>query len=191
MRHLGLTADSPDLDRGLKVLISDSYVETARPRVDWARSEQLALQETVSRFQSEHGYDLIVTPTVGREPAAAASPDDDYLEDGRPFWQSHINVASHTFLFNLTGQPALAIPCGFTQSGQPVSLQLVGAVGADRKVLQAGNELVDALRIQRGTAAVVLINGPSSAGKTSLAKAITAKRAAVRALVGFAICLIR
>ncbi len=31
-----------------------------------------------------------------------------------------------TLPFNLTGQPAVSIPCGFTPEGLPVGLQLVG-----------------------------------------------------------------
>src|SRR5262245_51604349 len=39
--------------------------------------------------------------------------------------------------FNVTGQPALSIPCGLTSSGLPVGLQIVGNAFADRLVLSA------------------------------------------------------
>lgn len=174
IHHLGLSVDSADLDPGLKVLISSPAFHRSPGRLNWARSVRFKLQQTVSRFQTDNRYDLIVTPTVGHEPAFAAPPEQDYLEQGRPFWESHTNIASHTFLFNLTGQPVLAVPCGFTRSGQPVSLQLAGSVGADSFVLQAGKEFVEALKNRRGTPEVILINGPSSAGKSSLARAIAA-----------------
>lgn len=35
-------------------------------------------------------------------------------------------LPDHTLPFNLTGQPALSIPCGFSKSGPPIDLQLVG-----------------------------------------------------------------
>jgi len=38
--------------------------------------------------------------------------------------------------FNLTGQPAASIPCGWTDSGLPVGIQLVGRRFQDRGVLQ-------------------------------------------------------
>jgi aspartyl-tRNA(Asn)/glutamyl-tRNA(Gln) amidotransferase subunit A len=41
--------------------------------------------------------------------------------------------------FNLTGLPALAVPCGFTRAGLPASLQLVGRPFAEAEVLAAGH----------------------------------------------------
>jgi aspartyl-tRNA(Asn)/glutamyl-tRNA(Gln) amidotransferase subunit A len=41
--------------------------------------------------------------------------------------------------FNLTGHPALAVPCGFTPAGLPASLQLVGRPFGEADVLAAGH----------------------------------------------------
>ena len=41
----------------------------------------------------------------------------------------------YTCPFNLTGQPAVSVPCGFTASGLPIGLQLVGAPFQDAAVL--------------------------------------------------------
>ena len=40
-----------------------------------------------------------------------------------------------TYPFNLSGQPAISIPCGFTAGGIPVGLQIVGPWGQDDLVL--------------------------------------------------------
>ena len=46
-----------------------------------------------------------------------------------------INVAGRftpfTPLFNLTGQPAISVPAGFSADGLPLSVQLVGRSGAE------------------------------------------------------------
>ena len=42
-----------------------------------------------------------------------------------------------TYPFNLTGQPAATVPCGFTSEGLPVGLQIVGKWHAETTVLRA------------------------------------------------------
>ena len=79
-------------------------------------------------------YELFLTPTIATPPyesgifgpsevagEAVSSP----LE---PFF---------THPFNLTGQPAASIPVGFTDSGLPVGLQIVGRRFAEKTVLRA------------------------------------------------------
>jgi aspartyl-tRNA(Asn)/glutamyl-tRNA(Gln) amidotransferase subunit A len=44
----------------------------------------------------------------------------------------------YTAPFNLTGLPALSLPCGFTTSGLPVGLQIVSRPWAESTVLRAG-----------------------------------------------------
>jgi len=35
-------------------------------------------------------------------------------------------IAPYMFFANLTGQPAISVPCGFTSDGDPVGIQIVG-----------------------------------------------------------------
>ena len=51
------------------------------------------------------------------------------------FWQS----PSLTVPFNCTGGPALALPCGFTENGLPLSLQFAGRPFEDAKIFQIGH----------------------------------------------------
>jgi aspartyl-tRNA(Asn)/glutamyl-tRNA(Gln) amidotransferase subunit A len=78
-------------------------------------------------------YDLLVTPTLSVDafeigivgPRAVA---------GQPV--SHL-AWTLCYPFNLTGQPAATVPCGFTRAGLPVGLQIIGPRFADALVLRA------------------------------------------------------
>lgn len=76
-------------------------------------------------------YDLLLTPTLPTEAFAAAGPLP--LErDGQPH-----NPIAFTYPFNFTGHPAASVRAGFTDSGLPCGLQIVGPRHRDDLVLQA------------------------------------------------------
>jgi Asp-tRNA(Asn)/Glu-tRNA(Gln) amidotransferase A subunit family amidase len=82
-------------------------------------------------------YDLLLTPQM---PVAAWSVDagaNDGPNDaeGRPM--SFLDRVPFMYPFNLTGQPAANVPCGFTAEGLPVGLQIVGRWHDDASVLRA------------------------------------------------------
>ncbi len=62
--------------------------------------------------------DYLVLPTVPVPPYPADAPGHD-PDDFFLLW-------SNTFVFNITGQPAISIPCGMTSGGLPIGLQIVG-----------------------------------------------------------------
>jgi aspartyl-tRNA(Asn)/glutamyl-tRNA(Gln) amidotransferase subunit A len=75
-------------------------------------------------------YPLLLTPTM---PVAPFSAD---LENP-PGYSDSYQWLPFTVPFNFTRQPAASVPCGFTRSGLPVGLQIVGPMHADLLVLQA------------------------------------------------------
>ena len=57
----------------------------------------------------------------------------------------------YTYPFNLTQQPALSVPCGFTSAGLPIGLQVVGPRHADALVLRVGQRVPDRHRLASRT----------------------------------------
>jgi aspartyl-tRNA(Asn)/glutamyl-tRNA(Gln) amidotransferase subunit A len=46
--------------------------------------------------------------------------------------------------FNVLGWPALAMPCGFSDEGMPIGLQLVAAPGEEETLFRVGAALEEA-----------------------------------------------
>jgi aspartyl-tRNA(Asn)/glutamyl-tRNA(Gln) amidotransferase subunit A len=77
-------------------------------------------------------YDLLLTPAVSipafdAKPAGHSPMEPNAMLGWTPF----------SYPFNLTQQPACSIPCGLTQAGLPMGLQLVGPMFGDALVLRA------------------------------------------------------
>ena len=97
--------------------------------------KRAALWETTRKFFDR--YDLLLTPTLPVPPFAAGriGPETAAVAAGAllPFG----DWIPFTYPWNLTGQPAASVPCGFTRDGLPVGLQIVGRRFADATVLRA------------------------------------------------------
>jgi aspartyl-tRNA(Asn)/glutamyl-tRNA(Gln) amidotransferase subunit A len=96
---------------------------------------QLALR---SLFDT-HSLDAILTPTL---PITAARKDQTsvHFDDG---YEEKLEAAYVRFCvaWNVTGVPALSLPCGRDGNGLPVGLQVVGRPFAEATVLRIGREL--------------------------------------------------
>ena len=120
-----------DIDAGLLPIIEETlasgptrYVQAWFDRLAWWQHPRAFFEK----------YDLLLTPTT-TTPA---------FEHGRlfPTEIDGVKVDRHassvfTYPFNLTGQPAISVPCGFTNAGLPIGLQIVGRRFDDGTVLRA------------------------------------------------------
>ena len=145
----------------LRRLIDSRDIYLANERPDWIEPTLMRLiLSGSSRSAVEHGrallartvfygavrkffeeFDLLLTPTT---PVAAWSVEPGPEEgpkqiEGRPT-PTMFDRIPFTYPFNLTGQPAATVPCGFTAEGLPVGLQIVGRWHADAVVLRAAAE---------------------------------------------------
>ncbi len=84
----------------------------------------------------EHA-DVIVTPTLSR---TALPIEQDFFApieiDGQPIDTMRRAWYPYTLPFNMTGNPAVSIPCGWDSDGLPVGLQLIGRLGEDALLLR-------------------------------------------------------
>ena len=80
------------------------------------------------KFES---YDLILTPTMTVEAFPVGCPptqiNDEIID---PFY----GAFPFTFPINMIGFPAASIPCGFTENGMPVGLQVIANIGEEGKI---------------------------------------------------------
>ena len=75
--------------------------------------------------------DVLVTPTVPIPPPTLAelTQNPDLL---RP---RELLMLRNTLPFNVWGWPAISVPCGFTGTGLPIGLQIIGPPWEERRVL--------------------------------------------------------
>ena len=121
------------MDPGLVALVKQ-YEHLGAADYAEALLKRTVLWETARKFFDR--YDLLLTPTVPVAPFALRNIAPDTISADRgllPFG----DWIPFTYPWNLTGQPAATIPCGFTCDGLPVGLQIVGRRFADATVLRA------------------------------------------------------
>lgn len=83
-------------------------------------------------------FDLLLTPTLAT--AAFPHPEPRWMPGPAELCGKPIDPFLGwllTYPFNLTGQPTITVPCGFTNEGLPVGLQIVGRPRQDVAVLSA------------------------------------------------------
>ncbi|MGO4328061.1 amidase [Cupriavidus sp. 2TAF22] len=106
--------------------------------VDYQRAnfERTRLFRHVQALLRDH--DFIAVPTIAR---TALPIDQDLFGqieiDGRLYDEVRSNWFPWTMPFNLTGHPAITLPCGFGRDGLPVGLQLVGRLRGESDLLGA------------------------------------------------------
>jgi aspartyl-tRNA(Asn)/glutamyl-tRNA(Gln) amidotransferase subunit A len=100
-----------------------------------------AIQKRTEIFRMVQGwfgkFDLIATPTMSAPPVRADHGVDEPLTIGgravgdlREAWIPYLN------LFNLSGHPAVNIPCGLSESGLPLGIQFAAPWYADAQLIR-------------------------------------------------------
>jgi amidase len=155
------TPDFTDADAAFRVLRAQEFfsLHGVKPRErmketvqqEIARGEKLTGEDVeravvlrdgvrarVGVFQER--YEFFVLPTVQVLPFDIEQPyvtSINGLELG-----SYIDWMRSCYYVSILGVPALSVPCGFSEAGLPVGLQIVGRAGADWDVLRLGRAIM-------------------------------------------------
>ncbi|XBB69758.1 amidase family protein [Nocardioides sp. WV_118_6] len=117
------------LDPGLLALIRYGRTLSARDLAG-AHERRAALRQ---RMREElEAFDLLLTPTMlgTAFPLGLDAPPEEAAAD-----VVGLGWTPFTYLFNLTGQPAVSVPAGLSRAGLPLGVQLVGRLHRDGDVL--------------------------------------------------------
>lgn len=156
-----ITEDVPDFqgaDEAFKTLRAWSFAhahkqhllehrDKLKDTVIWNTEEGLRLsgQQVARAFEQQTevyhnmrefmtGVDFLVLPTVQVLPFAVSQP---YVSEiNGVALETYIDWMKSCYLISVTGLPAISVPAGFSASGLPVGLQIVGRHRADLSVLQ-------------------------------------------------------
>lgn len=104
----------------------------------WAYLKAQRLRELLRRdlAQAMANVDVLLTSTV---PIEAPTIEQCTVKPGDPLPAVLTQVPLLTRPFNLTGSPVISIPCGFTLSGIPIGMQIVGKPFDEAMVLRVAH----------------------------------------------------
>ena len=136
-------ADLEELDPGHRELVLDYIIRWCSRSAGISASQTIRNFHCIDRMQQATAratapYDVVLSPVApmaafpAEQPMPVPDPD-------RPM--GHIGF---TVPYNMSGQPAATVNCGFTADGRPIGLQLAGAVGNDAELLRVAAWYEDA-----------------------------------------------
>jgi aspartyl-tRNA(Asn)/glutamyl-tRNA(Gln) amidotransferase subunit A len=113
------------IEAGLFISAAE-YIQAQRARTLFDRQSRQLLNEV----------DLLAGPTL---PITAPRIGATEVQAGDTVMPSSPALTQYTRAFNLNGFPAITVPCGFSEEGLPIGLQLAGRPFDEETVLRAAH----------------------------------------------------
>ena len=101
---------------------------------DLSRADVIRTQIYLRMLDFFETHDFLVAPTTQVEPFDIET--EWVTEINGQTMQDYLEWMSVCCVITPTGLPTISMPCGFSPSGLPVGLQIIGRPGADLQVLQ-------------------------------------------------------
>ena len=127
--------------------LDPSLVETIDRGARWSAVDlQRAARERSACFGTVQSlferFDLLASPVLAAPPLSIhQNPHGPVVIAGRDAGPIRSGWYPYTLPFNLSGHPALALPCGRSASGLPLGVQLVGPWHSEDLLLEVGARL--------------------------------------------------
>ena len=116
-------------EKGMTVLGHDVFMTQARMH---------AMGRRMAAFHRD--YDVLLTPGLGHLPPKLGWIDM-MLDDADEYWDRVAAFSPFTVWFNQTGQPAISLPMGQTETGFPVSVQAVARYADEATLFRLSAQL--------------------------------------------------
>jgi aspartyl-tRNA(Asn)/glutamyl-tRNA(Gln) amidotransferase subunit A len=133
----GAAKSTENLDAGQRTQLDPGLADIVEQGKRFSATEYLTAMAVRDAMGTRMGafhqrYSLLLTPTMPIPPFAAGVEVPPGSSATR--WTAW---TPYTYPFNMTQQPAVSVPCGFTSDGLPIGLQIIGPRHSDATVIAA------------------------------------------------------
>ena len=115
-----------NIEQGLKLTLADLTAATIK---------HAALVDRVAGFFNQ--YDILLCPAAQVPPFSLEQQWVDSINGIE--LATYLDWMAVCWAITVTGCPAISVPAGFTESGLPIGMQIVGPRGRDREVLEVAH----------------------------------------------------
>ncbi len=129
---LGREIGEGDVEKGTLILAEKGRAASAADYLGVVAGLQSWSREIAAWWAG--GFDLLVTPTLSGPPVPLGSRSREVF-----------SIATFTTQWNVTGQPAISLPLGMSESGLPLGVQLVSGVFREDLLFRVASDLEAAM----------------------------------------------
>ncbi|MDI9917983.1 amidase [Rhodococcus sp. IEGM 1379] len=137
VRDEALRVDRPDLlERRTRALSSIGRIASSGRVGKAAYRRGMRIAHTVNQVFDT--FDVVLTPTTPALPRAIGQLEGAGLVSAA---RKSLPIAAYCSIWNVCGNPAAAVPAGFSESGLPLSVQLVSRPNGELTILALAQQL--------------------------------------------------
>ena len=122
-----------DFQPDVRLLLENGLFIPATYYIQAQRTRAMVFSEIMKLFKQ---FDVMITPS---EPMVATKVDQQTVKFGDVDESIDSALSRYLAPFNLTGLPALSIPCGYSSDGLPIGMQIIGRAYDETIALRVGH----------------------------------------------------